>query len=46
MWLEMTRHFQPHFFGNPVATICPSRTYNVQVKNAIALENERIATFL
>ena len=34
------------FFGNLVATICPPRTYKVQVKNAIALENERIATFL
>jgi hypothetical protein len=34
------------FFGNPVANICPPRTYNVQVENAIALDNERIATFL
>ncbi len=34
------------FFGHPVATICPPRTYNVQVKNATTLEDERITTFL
>ena len=33
-------------FGCLVVTICPPRTYNVQVKNTIALENERITTFL
>jgi len=34
------------FLSNPVANIRPPHTYNVQVKNAIALDNERIATFL
>ncbi|MBO0600895.1 hypothetical protein I2483_04430 [Sporosarcina sp. E16_3] len=33
-------------FGNPVATICPSHTYNVQVKSATTLDDEIIATFL
>ncbi len=33
-------------FGNPVATICSPRNYNVQVKNATTLEDERIAAFL
>ena len=25
----------PHFFSNPVANSCLSRSYNVQVKNAV-----------
>ena len=34
------------FLGHPVTTIYPPRTYSVQVENATALEDERIATFL
>lgn len=34
------------FFGHPVATICPSHTYIVQVTNATTLEDERITSFL
>jgi len=33
-------------FGHTVATICPPRTCNVQVKNASTLEDERISFFL
>ena len=34
------------FLGHPDATICPPRTYNVQVRSATTLGDERINIFL
>ncbi|MEK4405896.1 hypothetical protein MKZ26_16200 [Sporosarcina sp. FSL K6-6792] len=33
--LPLERNCNSFLLGQPVATICPSRNYNVQVKNAV-----------
>ena len=41
VWLAMTLSLASHtFFGNPVMNSCLSRSYNIQVKNAVALKEK------